>query len=126
MLRVYDTRLKGLYTGDSIINIDFQREMVTLKNERGYHFTRFFNEVEFNLCSGIMGEGDDNSYIYDGDTVVLQDMHPGEKPFYGEVRFLDGSFLIVNEAMNDAENLFNETRPVFLVGNKYKGGRTNE
>lgn len=115
-MRVFDTRRREMYEPEQVVNIDYERNMITLKNAKGYKLCRFLREVNIMLGSSIKDCSTKEVEIFEGDQVMVDAVHPGEKVFYGVVKFVDGTFIIENEVLGDAMLLFQETRPVYVIG----------
>lgn len=59
--------------------------------------------------------------IYEGDIVQTGSENPGDhEPMTGHVVMLDGSWLIVNEAKQEAIDLFSESASHKVIGNIYE------
>lgn len=125
-MRVFDTRRGETYEPEQVVNIDYERNMITLKNKKGYKLCRFLKEVKILLGSSIKDCSSKRMEIFEGDSVMIDAVHPEEKAFYGVVRFIDGMFLVDNDIIEDAMLLFQETRPVYIIGRDSIGGYTYE
>lgn len=117
--RVFDKRLGDIYDPEQVMGIDFDGQMVTLKNDRGYQFTRFFVEVLFLAGTGVEDCSREPREIFEQDFVLVSPLTEGDEPFYGTVVYADGAFLIENPTVEDAIVLFQEIRPITIVGNTY-------
>lgn len=117
--RVFDRRLGRVHEPEQLMGIDFDRGMVTLKNDKGYQFTRFFVEVLLLAGTGVEDCSKEPREIFEQDFVLVSPLTEDEKPFYGTVVYADGAFIVENPTMEESMMLFEETRPITIIGNTY-------